>query len=190
MTKDRVWQPRCELSELFDELKLMELMAVARLRIIATFDHATEHYRGQVRGTDNYIGGLGSRQTDLVRHIDKNQKKPFVKVQDLPAELRMALIQKRRRAEQIADQAQHDIIALVVAEMCQPSNGHIWYDETHGLWSILPSVVDEYRYTLRRARRALKRDCRNEHGQVRSQRINRGRISGVSTSMANDTMVV
>jgi hypothetical protein len=185
------------LGQLFDEDELADKLLLARRRVIRSFHFAEEPYREEKlpyggyrmgrRGTDNYIIGVGQRRMDLVHHIVADNWRPIVTARDLPDHMSEF---NRKWREMIADRALTNLYALQVNLMCSKPLFEIYFDEARGIWQIVQSAVDEYLQQNRRARNAVKFDCRPEHGMVRAQRINRGRIAGVSTSQADDRMVV
>lgn len=185
------------LGQLFDEDELADKLILARRRVIRSFHFAEEPYRQEKlpyggyrmgsRGTDNYIIGVGQRRMELVHHIVGDNWRSILTTRDLPAHM-SDFNQKWR--EMIAGRALTNLYALQVNLMCSKPLFEIYFDEARGIWQIVQSAVDEYLQQSRNARHAVKFDSRHEHGMVRAQRINRGRIAGVSTSMAGDRMVV
>lgn len=192
------------LDELFDSVQLRDLMDVARQIVVKAFIMATEPTptsrikmtnmrsssevefwvaRNPRRSTDNYIIGVGGKQKDLATHVLRHARRPIVRESDLPRELRHS----KKDVQRIISSANHRIVAALLNEMCSAPLCEIWYEKDCGLWQIIQSSVDGYKQAIRKARAALKFDRRNEHGMVRSQRINRGRPAGVSTSIAKST---
>lgn len=187
------------LEELFYPEELAEKMEIARRRVVTTFITATEPVptsrikwhqlvpnpdgsarRKPRRGTDNYIIGVGSKQKDLAAHIVKTARKPIIRPCDLPESIR----RHAHMVERVISAAEHRIVLALLNEMCSAPLSEIYYDEACGIWQIVQSCIDQHKRSLRQARQALKFDRRNEHGMIRSQRINRGRPAGVSTSLA------
>lgn len=186
------------LDELFFEDEVLDFMAVARRRIIATFHHATEptpRFRpGQgmkrERGTDNYIVGVGCRQSDLARHVLEKMGRPFLSEDQLPSGV---LEMPPHYIKAILQRARYDIMLAQINVMCPVSprsatkrrtSNEVWYDELRGVWQICQSSIDEHVLSRRTARSALKVDNRNYHGRVRSQSKARGVPEGVSVSFA------
>lgn len=177
---------RQPLDELFSEELLGDKLVLAERRIAASFDHAIEFARGRYRGTDNYIIGLGNRQRELVRYVS-DRSNSFVYEEDLPSRL---LCLTKHEVRVVIRQAQYDLLSAQLGAMCQAPRCDVYYVETYGIWQITQSAMDNYRDRQAQARRMMKVDRRNEHGMVRSQRINRGRPAGASVSLAKDTQVV
>lgn len=185
------------LGQLFDEDELAGKLLLARRRIIRSFLFAEEPCREEklpyggfrmgTRGTDNYIVGVGPKRMHLVHHIAEDNWRPIITTHDLPDS--MAKFNPKWK-EMIASRAVVNLYALQVNQMCSKPLFEIYFDEARGIWQIIQSAVDEYNRQNRNARHAVKFDSRHEHGMVRAQRVNRGRIAGVSTSMAGDRMVV
>ncbi|MEP6710195.1 MAG: hypothetical protein ABJA64_00560 [Candidatus Saccharibacteria bacterium] len=191
-----VYQLDYRLDELFYPEELVDKMDIARRRVVTAFIEATEpipfsriktsisafsgleHPRSRVRGTDNYIIGVGCRQKDLANYIVRTSKKPIVTRGDLPAEARRC---GSRTQQRIIFEAEVRIVLALLNEMCQAPLSEIRYDEACGFWQIIQSSIDRHKMSLSAARFALKFDRRNEHGKVRAQRIARGIPAGLST---------
>lgn len=169
-----------QVSEVLDEEKVADLMAIARRRIIAVFISEREFVRGVWRSTDNYILGVEGRQSALASYISHEMKKNFIFERDLP--LRFAYC-NHKLARRLIDNLQAQIILMELNIMCGKNRFHIWYNESWGTWEILPSVVDEYYEQLDRARK-LKFDDRSYHGRNRQQSTSRGIPAGTSVSIA------
>ena len=173
------------VTDLFDDEEIADLLAVARRRIIACFVNEREFVRGQWRLTDNYIAGVRNKQSALSHHIVINMRRHFIKYSQLPSQLQYL---NRRWRDRLVQQLESDIVLMQLNIMCSKPLFEIYFDEYHGIWQMIQSVVDEH-YQMQDFVRKVKFDCRNEHGMVRTQRINRGRPAGASTSMANDVRV-
>lgn len=184
------------LDELFYPEELADKMEIARRRVVAAFIEATEpipfsriktscstfdgleHPRSRLRGTDNYIIGVGGKQKDLAYYIVRTSKRPIVTPGDLPTEIRQL---GQRMQQRIIFETDVRIVLALLNEMCQAPLSEIRYDEACGIWQIVQSSIDRHKMSLSRARFALKFDRRNEHGKVRAQRIARGIPAGLST---------
>lgn len=183
--------------DLFSEEELLDLMALARARIIRAFVEQFECYRDHKRRTDNYIIGVRPKQSALAdwiieghksadaRYDDGKRMKHFIEIALLPERLRYL---DQKWLERLVYQLERDIVLMELNVMCGMPNYEIYFLESHGLWQLIQSAADEY-YTQKTRIRRVKDDRRNEHGMVRSQRKRRGRPAGVSTSMANDLRV-
>lgn len=181
MTRRSIVQLYCRLDELFDDEQLEKVLVDARRRIVATFDHATEFHRGRIRGTDNYIVGVAARQRELAQYIVQNARS-FIDASQLPSWIPT---EPRKVLKYVIERAEYDAVLAMLNEMCGPGVHDIWFDEGYGIWQIRAGVVDEYRADVRTVRQAtMKFDRRNEHGQVRSQRKARRRLTGASISDA------
>ena len=188
---------RFELKDILTEDEILDLSSLAHSRIVGVFRRATERHNRRAtheehqhdvavgldrprfvdRVTDNYIRGVGGRCTDLAYHVTRKVENHFVTPKQLPNwtdELAYELQIK------IAAQVERKLIQLELATLKQECD--IWYDDGFGFWCIRQSVVDQHVLERKKRRQQLKDDRRNEHGQVRSQRIRRGRPAGVSVS--------
>lgn len=170
------------LGELFTEDELSDFLALARRRIIRTFDVATEpnprFRRGcgkPRRNTDNYIVGVGGRPSDLTRRVSKQLTHPIVKESDLPyflSGISPKLID--RQLQQASQQIiQHCVVAM-------RDNGDIYFEESRGTWEIAQSCIDEYKSERSVARNSMKVDWRTYHGRNRAQSNRRNIPEGVS----------
>lgn len=199
----RIWHIGIPLSDLFDEHDLGKFMDAAKRRIVAEFIYAMEvnprfkpgSDRRPMRRTDNYIIGLGGKQSALADYVLKTMHRPFIRPRQLPS--RFSDLHPIH-VERIVFQAQYDVLLLVVQTMY---NYEIWYDEGIGIWQVNQKSVDELNRYRRAAKEALaasenqstkeprshhrvKADMRPFHGRVRSQSKNRGIPGGTSIGLA------
>ena len=154
-------------------VKLVE----ARLRILAIFHRAYEvRPDGSRRGTDNYVGGVGSKPSDLAKHIVAEIHNPFIE----PHELEVEEL-SRSLGRDAVDKSMLKVVLEQINLMC--SAAELWFDERCGVWQMSQSCMQSYldqKNAVHRLVKQFKYDRRNEHGQVRSQRKNRGRPAGAS----------
>ena len=176
-----------ELSELFNEEELEDIVSDARLAIAGEFYFATERnprYKpgnGQrkERSTDNYIVGVGGRPSDLARHVAGRTRRRIISARSLPSDVVTDLAPTF--VDIILQRVMYDATLLAINVM--NDEREVWYDESTGIWSIMQSTVDGFvaeRKFRRAVRQTLKHDDRSYHGRVRSQSKRRGIPEGVS----------
>ncbi|HEU0266446.1 MAG TPA: hypothetical protein VFQ70_02360, partial [Candidatus Saccharimonadaceae bacterium] len=124
-----------------------------------------------------YIRGVDGRCSDLAHHIGRKIENHFITPKVLPAWINELAYELQIK---IAVHSESKLLQLELAAL--KLEGDIWYDEGFGFWCIRQSVVDQHILERKTRRQQLKDDHRNEHGQVRSQRMRRGRPAGVSIS--------
>ncbi len=169
------------LSQFFDEDAITDLLHLAKTRIIEVFASERELARGKMRCTDNYIYGVAPEQSELARYIANNLKRKFITIEDVDDEIFDDV--PPRHLDRLIWQLQHEAILLELNIMCSKPRFHIYWNERHGIWQIVQSVMDEFRDVCETARR-LKVDNRHYHGRNRAQSMRRGTPAGVSVSMA------
>ncbi len=135
--------PTYDLDELFDRDEIVLKLLIAEHRILKAYDYATYWSHGKLRGTDNFIVGVGPRQKDLVEHIiNKVVKKGsnIVCVSELPSQIS----ENASTLRHIARRAEHDLLADRLSYMVR--NGQIWFDEQNpGTWNVSQGAMDGYR---------------------------------------------
>ena len=163
------------LDELFYSEELLDLIAVARFRITGEFFYATDYARGRMRGTDNYIVGVGHRLKDLAQYVNRSTR-GFIKKEDHPDYLQDL---KPDLIERITVRAQFDVVLMALQAM---RDREIWYNEGLGIWEVAQSSVDEYLRCEDSVKR-VKFDRRKLHGRPRNQCKQRGLIpTSIGTS--------
>lgn len=197
---NRIWHLGIPLGDLFDKHELEDLMEAAKRRIVAEFVYAMEvnprfkpgSDRRPMRRTDNYIIGLGRKQSELAEYVLKSMHRPFIRPNQLPS--RFSDLHPIH-IERIVFQAQYDVLLLVVQTM---NNYEVWYDEGIGIWQVCQNSVDELNRYRRAAKEALgtsegakqprshrvKNDFRPFHGRDRGQAKRSGTPPGTSISLA------
>lgn len=177
-----------ELTELFSEREIDDFVSVARHSIAGEFFFAHEEnprYQPnkrmqRFRRTDNYIIGIGGRQSELARFVTKNTHRQIISRRHLPCSLNEL---PPRLVEAVVNKVCYTIVLTTVNAMRH--SGEIWYDEALGIWGIRQSTVDGFvtdRASRQETRRALKYDDRSYHGRPGRDR---GSIpEGVSISFA------
>lgn len=180
-TKDefRIIRGAAHLDELFTDEELIEKLWLARHRIITIFYNEMEWRNGKFRKTDNYVIGVGKKQSELARYICSQIKRGFVSESDLPP--RMAELSPRDIRDTISN-LQYRIILTMLNQLCSPVGCDIWYDEETGIWQMSQSCHDKMKAEFRQARKAIKFDRRNWHGRPRNQARRRGTPPGASIS--------
>lgn len=131
-------------SELFDENELIVKLKVAEYRICQAFFHAKAMSCGKMRGTDNFIVGVGPRQKDLVEYVFDQiiiaANGRVVTVSDLPQlenETKASLVS-------VVIDVESRLVAAQLAVMVR--EGVVWFNENQGgSWNILQSSMDRYR---------------------------------------------
>lgn len=200
------------LRDLFFDDEIEDLINLARQRIVGVFRHFRkttprrprdwhekefDNYHGVklVRtieiNTDNYISGLDERHSALAGYIVKQLRNPFVNTATFNGRKAFEWLTKvpSTLSRDFYTHIQYKVLLLTVGIMCD--DGEIWFDQGRGgLWQIKQSVVDEHLEARAVRRRAVKRDDRSEHGQVRSQRKARNRPAGTSTGETKDSRAV
>ncbi|OYX41007.1 hypothetical protein B7Y94_05785, partial [Candidatus Saccharibacteria bacterium 32-49-12] len=120
--------PSHPFDSLFDDDELALKLLIARHRILMAFDHATHWSHGKMRGTDNFIVGVGRRQKDLVEHVAQRivleMNRGIVTVSDLPRNLNVATSVLRR----IARDVERRLVAVQVSLMSNRKD--IWFDQS------------------------------------------------------------
>ncbi len=152
--------PNYPLGVLFDHDDLTLKLMVAKYRILMAFDHATFWSHGKVRGTDNFIVGVGHRQKDLVQYVVERvvigMKSGIVTASDLPEFVGDASSLLR----QVARNAERQLIAVRL-EMLVQEEKEIWFNhQTPGTWNVAQSLMDEYRLSRKLAHEARRIDAR------------------------------
>jgi len=174
----RTYQPRrtsrvpdYRLDTLFSDDELTIKLMIAKYRILMAFDHATFWSHGKMRGTDNFIIGVGHRQKDLVHyvieHVVEGMNGKIVTASELPefvgdtSSILRAVARKTERQ-------------LVAVQLAMLSPDGIWFNaQTPGTWNISQSLMDEYllnRYLVRAAKRVdarLRREALHNGGRLR-----------------------
>lgn len=150
--------PSYRLDELFDDTVLRDKLNIAKYRVLMGFAYATHWQNGRLRGTDNYIVGVGPRQKDLVDHIVSKVTvelgKSIVAVSDLP----LGIDGSTSMLRQVARSAERQLIAVCVSVMV--ADCHIWFEENvPGSWNILQSAMDEYHHGKQTVANAKKIDA-------------------------------
>lgn len=150
--------PRYALRDLFDDDELALKLLIARHRIMKAFDYATFWSHGKMRGTDNFIVGVGPRQKDLVKYVlDRvvvGACNGIVAVNDLPH----SIDQTAKVLRQIARDAESRILAVQISFMVQ--DGRLWFEEQiPGTWNVLQSCMDDYRLNRHVAQEANRVDA-------------------------------
>jgi hypothetical protein len=158
--------PRYRLEELFTDDELTIKLMIARFRILMAFDHATFWSHGKIRGTDNFIVGVGSKQQNLVDYvvnrivIDMNCG--IVTASELPdfvGDTSSVLRKIARRTE----------VQLVAVQLAMMSPADIWYNaQTPGMWQVKQSVMDTYRLDRYFAATAKKVDTQRRRESLHS----------------------
>lgn len=161
----RTYQPRrtsrvpdYRLDALFSDDELTIKLMIAKYRILMAFDHATFWSHGKMRGTDNFIIGVGHRQKDLVQYVVERvvigMSGGIVTASELPefvGDSSSVLRQAARNAER-------QLIAVRLAMLTPES---IWFNaHTPGTWNISQSLMDEYRLSRKLANEAKRVDAR------------------------------
>ena len=162
--------------EVFFPEDIQELRKFARARIVETFHRAYEHMRGKDRSTDNYIVNVGRRPSELAKHIASKLRYDFIDVDELGGHvaqwpLKMKLL--------LVDSLQYHLILDEINALINAPQHGLYFLESHGLWQLVQSVIDEL---PRPHERTPKIDRRNYHGRPRNQTQSRGIPGGVSTS--------
>ena len=169
-----------ELSELFDEEEIADIVSIAKHSVAGEFFHAKEfNPRAGINrkkklyvNTDNYIIGVANRPGQLARYVAEMTHRQIVHQSQLPSDLREL---HQSFVDAIVAQARYN--AVLIAINLMKDDGNIWYDEGRGIWCIEETVVesfledDDFR---RKTKRAVKNDFRPFHG-----RPNRDRSRGV-----------
>jgi hypothetical protein len=172
--------PKFSVHDLYEASELEDLVMTARDRVLNAFDRATEVYRGKRRGTDNYIGGIGSRQLDLTTYVVTGHMKPFVEIRSLPVLPSQFFEMNDKQLEELVMQIHTQIVQLAINTL--HDERLIWYDEC-GLWTVCQSALDAWRQGNRTVHRRLKVDRRNYHGKPREQSKRRGIPAGAANSV-------
>ncbi len=177
-----------ELSELFFEEEIIDLMIVARQSVAGEFYFAKEENprwrsgsdKKRFRGTDNFIIGIGGKPSDLARYIAERTHRQIVCRKQLPQHLKEL---SPKLIERIIGAVRYDIVLNAINAMIK--NGEIRYDIGIGTWNINQSNIDSFlndRAFRKVARHAIKNDYRPWHGRPGRDR---GRMpEGVSVSFA------
>lgn len=150
----RSYIPDYELYELFSDDELMLKLMVAKYRILMAFDHATFWSHGKMRGTDNFIIGVGARQKDLVEYV-ANRNGNIVTASELPDFVgdRSSVLRT------IARNAEKRLLAVQLAMMC--TDNAIWFNgSTPGLWEVAQHLMDDYRLNRQMVIEAKRVDAR------------------------------
>jgi len=170
---------RYNVRDLFTDEEIIDLMNVAKGRIARVFMRESELYRGKIRGTDNYIHGVSSRQSELARYITFKSRGSFISREMLA----LNCIIPPKQLDALIKQLEYQVILLQLNVMCSAPHYEVYFEERCGVWQIIQSVTDEAR-GQRRAARRVKQDDRSFHGRVRSQSNRRGVAPGTSISTA------
>ncbi|AHB42244.1 hypothetical protein RAAC3_TM7C00001G0387 [Candidatus Saccharibacteria bacterium RAAC3_TM7_1] len=161
----RTYQPRhtshipgYRLDELFTDDELALKLLIAQYRILMAFDHATFWSHGKLRGTDNFIIGVGHRQKDLVQYIVERvvigMKSGIVTASELPEFV-------GDTSSVLRDVARNTERQLVAVQLAMLSPDSIWFNaQTPGTWNVVQSLVDEYRLHRKLANEAKRVDAR------------------------------
>ncbi len=163
--------PRYSFDSLFDDDELTLKLLIARHRILMAFDHATYWSHGKMRGTDNFIVGVGERQKDLVKHVTEHvilgMNRSIVTVSDLPRSIDATTSILRR----IARDVERRLVAVQVSLMSNRKD--IWFDQSvPGYWGVLQSVMDDYRlnrhvtHEAKRVDQRLRRESLHGNGPL------------------------
>lgn len=170
--KREAYVKRYELDELFDDDDLVIKLQIAQSRIVEAFVHASEHHRGKLRKTDNYIPYVGPRRRDLVEyivdHVLNRRNHRIVTSSELPAWLGGSV----HVLKETAQDASTRLVAIRLYEMCQMKL--IWFNGYNdGIWETTQSVVDQYRAEvsygrdLRKTEERLRREDLHGGGRLR-----------------------
>ena len=176
-----VYLPEFDIRAVFDDQKLEDLIYIARGRVLTAFDHATEQYRGRVRGTDNYIGGVGKKQKELVAYVQNNTK-PFLNDADLPILPPRLMSMSGAQYAALLVKLHQTVLSMAVNSMVKQKI--VWYEET-GLWCVTQSAMDEWHASRSSIRASLNKSYvnrRNYHGKVRAHSRRRGVPAGAANS--------
>jgi hypothetical protein len=161
------YTPDYRLDQLFSDDELSVKLMIARYRILMAFDHATYWSHGKLRGTDNFIIGVGPRQGDLADYVfnvvvDK-MKCGIVTASELPEFVGNMTGTLRR----VAEAAEQRLIAVQLAMMAPDE---VWFNAaTPGTWNVAQSLMDEYRLSRELVRSAKKIDA-----QLRREALHNG----------------
>lgn len=150
--------PDYSLDSLFKPADLTIKLMIAEHRLMMAFDHAVYWSHGKLRGTDNFIVGVGHRQKDLVEHvierIVEGMKSGIVTASDLPDFVGDTSSVLRR----VARNAERRILAVRLEQL---AGDGIWFDrQTPGTWNISQSMMDTYRSNKRMTAEASRIDTR------------------------------
>lgn len=168
--RQKQYIPHYPLDMLFSEPQFGDKMSLAQRRIVQAFDEAYEIRRGKVIHTRTYIGNIGSRQKDLVKHIIDNYVRKddngFVTASELPPSI------ERRHLRGVAHQAEKGLVTLSLNWLCDRKD--VWYNQyATGIWEIRQGIVDQYRLDKREAQlnygtlQTLRREKLHGGGRLR-----------------------
>lgn len=172
--KSKILHLGYRLDELFDDSLIEDFLTLARLRVLREIRHATVLHRGRRKGTDNYVIGVGGKQSEFAQFVLTNMRKQFVMKFHLPQHLQELA---PKFVDHIVRQAHYGCLLDTINAMVDADE--LRYDEARGTWEITQSAMDEYD-ALRQRARTFKHDRRNYHGRVRGQSRRRGIPPGVS----------
>lgn len=184
------------LEELFTEEQLVDLMTLARNRILSSFYRATEKRSRSltgpertskrngfrrpyylVIGTDNYIIGIEGLQSELARHVSHRMKQ-FVHSRDLPNWVGEV---SDKLTDTLIAHVQQKVLLAVLNQMC--TTAEVWYDDARGIWQVCQTAVDQYLEVRAAAKATLPLNDRSYHGRPRRQTRARGIPEGTSVGL-------
>lgn len=185
-TIKRIMFGHYDLTDFFDEDELIAKMSGAKSRIVSVFVHECEFSRGKMRGTDNYVTGVGNKQSELARYVVDNMRGRLITKGELHSDMLYSVPAKQ--LDRLVRHLEYELVLLQLNAMCSKPLFHIYFDEWHGIWQMLQSVVDEYN-EQRRVVHGEFRNRRSFHGKVRTQQLSRGIPPGASVGRAVPAVV-
>lgn len=176
----RVLRGEAVLEDFISEGDFVDVAGAARWRLIRVFADARTAPKGG--DTSGYILGLDDKLTSLASFVQEDmperaQRKIYC-AEDLSPKYRCL---DNRRRSRIVGAVRFELFMRLLMLMHEEHD--LWYMD--GVWSMPPSVLDEYRLRLKRAKQSY-RDDRSFHGRPRRDRDRLRQIrfaGGVSTGV-------
>jgi hypothetical protein len=177
---ERVLRGEAVLGDFISEGDFVDVAGAARWRLIRVFADARTAPKGG--DTSGYILGLDDKLTSLASFVqdempERAQRKIYC-AEDLPSTYRCLDTRSRGR---IVGAIRFELFMRLL--MLMHEEHELWHME--GEWTMPPSVLDEYRLRLKRAKQSY-RDDRSFHGRPRRDRDRLRQVrfaGGVSTGM-------